>query len=241
VTATPRTVAVVPLRDCVSGKSRLATALAPPARRRLVATLARHVVGVLAATVDHVVVVTADEPFTRATLGLDADRRGSSGSARQSGLPTGPRTAAQIAAVTVVAQPPERPGLNAALDVGRERAVALDADRVLVAHADLPLLAPDDVAAVLAADARPDQVVVATDRHGAGTNLLLVPTTAPFQFRFGVGSRAAHVAEAGRIGLPSVVVQRPGTAVDLDTIDDWDELPGAVRDRLREDVGLPLL
>ncbi len=210
-------VAVVPLRDGVSGKSRLAASLDPPARRRLVATLARHVVGVLAASdgVDRVVVVTSDVPFTTETL---------------AGAPA-----------TVVEQPADRPGLNAAIDVGRERALALGAGPLLVVHADLPLLATGDVAALLAADASAPEVggsrrtvVVAPDRHGSGTNLLLVPTTAPFRFRFGPGSRAAHVAEAARVGLPSVVVQRPGTAADLDTVDDWGELPAQARSWLDE-------
>ena len=240
MSAAPETVAVVPVRDGVSGKSRLATALDPAARRRLVATLARHVVGVLVASdaVDRVVVVTADAPFAAETLaGLD---------------------------VGVVVQPADRPGLDAALDVGREHAAALGARRVLVAHADLPLLSPADVAALLAADAFAPEVggpgrdrrsgaptsprttdltqpvVVAPDRHGTGTNLLLVPATTAFTFRFGPGSCAAHVAEAGRAGLPVAVVHRPGTEVDLDTLDDWGELPAAARDRLRDGVGLPL-
>jgi len=221
------TVALVPLRDGVSGKSRLASALDPGARRRLVAALARHVVAALLASdgVDRVLVVTADVPFAVETLDLPA---------RGGGL-----------AVEVVPQPADKPGLNAALDVGREAAVARGAGRLLVAHADLPLLAPADVAALLAAgasaaadDAPP--VVVATDRHLAGTNLLVLPATAGFRFRFGEASRAAHVAEAERAGLRPVVVRRSGTAVDLDTIDDWGELPRAVRDRLRRGLDLPL-
>jgi 2-phospho-L-lactate/phosphoenolpyruvate guanylyltransferase len=221
------TVAVVPLRDGVSGKSRLAAALDPAARRRLVAALARHVVAVLLASdgVDRVLVVTADVPFATETLRSTAPR-----------------------GVEIVPQPAGRPGLNAALDVGRDAAVARGADRLLVAHADLPLLAPDDVAALLDAaaptpgdDARGGApVVVATDRHLAGTNLLVLPATANFRFRFGEASRAAHVAEAERADLRPVVVRRPGTAVDLDTVDDWGELPRAVRDRLRHGLDLPL-
>ncbi|HWV76328.1 MAG TPA: 2-phospho-L-lactate guanylyltransferase [Isoptericola sp.] len=238
------TVALVPLRDGVSGKSRLASSLDPAARRRLVAALARHVVAVLRASdeVDRVLVVTADVPFVDQALGAHG---GSSVSARQLGLPRRAETAAP--SVEVVPQPAGRPGLNAALDVGREAAVARGAGRLLVAHADLPLLAPHDVAALLAAggtDDDPPPVVVATDRHLAGTNLLVLPATTPgdaaFRFRFGEGSRAAHVAEAERVGLRPVVVRRAGTAVDLDTIDDWGELPRAARDRLRHGLDLPL-
>jgi 2-phospho-L-lactate guanylyltransferase len=220
-----RAVAVVPLRDGVSGKSRLATALDPVTRRRLVAALARRVVGALLAVDDvvRVVVVTADPPFAREVLaGVDpASDGGATGGGR----------------LEVLAQPADRPGLNAALDVAREalRAEGVAATRLLVAHADLPALAPDDVAALLPPDAGGSDVVVATDRHGTGTNLLAVPLTGPgvrFAFRFGVGSRAAHEAEAARHGLRAVVVERPGTAADLDTLEDWDELPSAVRTRL---------
>jgi len=241
------TVALVPLRDGVSGKSRLASALDPPARRRLVAALARHVVAVLQASsgLDRLLVVTADVPFVDETLGLVLDG-GSSGSARQFELPPRAETAALAQPVEVIAQPPGRPGLNAALDVGREAALERGAARLLVAHADLPLLAPADVAALLAAgaptsdEASGEPVVVATDRHLAGTNLLVLPATAEFRFRFGEASRGAHVAEAERAGLRPVVVHRPGTAVDLDTIDDWGELPRAPRDRLRHGLDLPL-
>ncbi|MFD6444667.1 2-phospho-L-lactate guanylyltransferase, partial [Promicromonospora sp. NPDC060204] len=50
-----------------------------------------------------------------------------------------------------------------------------------------------------------------------------------FRFRFGVGSLEAHLAEAAAHGLSVSVVDRPGTAVDLDTTDDWSQLPDEVR------------
>lgn len=209
----PVTTAVVPLRDGVSGKSRLAAVLDAGSRRRLVRVLARHVVTTLLADdgIGRVVVVTADPVFARESLaGLEAE---------------------------VLEQPPERPGLNAALEFARE-ALAPGSGRLLVAHADLPALTSEDVAALLADDA---SVVIATDRNRSGTNLLLVPfgaEAAPrpgderaedFSFRFGVGSLAAHLDEADARGLRVSVVHRPGTAVDLDTVDDWSQLPDEVR------------
>ncbi len=135
--------------------------------------------------------------------------------------------------VRVVAQPADRRGLNAAVDVGRRAAAAADA-RLVVVHADLPALAGDDVAAVLAA---PGPLALAADRLGTGTNALVLDRPAtPFAFHFGAGSLAAHRAEAAARGWDAVVVRRPGTAVDLDTPEDWAALPADVRRRLARDV-----
>ncbi|WP_264031381.1 2-phospho-L-lactate guanylyltransferase [Cellulosimicrobium sp. SH8] len=256
-----RVVAVVPLRDGSSGKSRLAHVLDPASRSRLIAVLARHVVGTLLASdgVERVVVVTSDPRFTwRALRDVVVDESAAAtDAAGTDGLPLLTDDADRL---RIVLQPADRPGLDAAVDVGREIAAQDESTegpvRLLVAHADLPALTPADVAALLAEDA---PVVVATDRRGAGTNLLVLdpPASAPsstglpsqsgserqeprarpgrghggegFRFRFGVGSRAAHVAEAERLGLRAVVVRRPGTAVDLDTVEDWDELPADAR------------
>lgn len=258
-----RVVAVVPLRDGSSGKSRLAHVLDPASRSRLVAVLARHVVGTLLASedVERVVVVTSDPRFTwRALRDVVVD----GAAAATDGGDGLPLLTADADRLRIVLQPADRPGLDAAVDVGREIAASEPEAgttghgpvRLLVAHADLPALTTADVAALLAEDA---PVVVATDRVGAGTNLLVLgppasspsstglpaargaerqeprarpgggPDGAGFRFRFGPGSRAAHVAEAERLGLRAVVVQRPGTAVDLDTLDDWGELPPPVR------------
>lgn len=235
--------AVVPLRDGVSGKSRLAASVDAGARRRLVVALARHVVSVLGSLAASgrlagVVVVTADVPFVSEVLAPV----GRSSRDRQSELPTLQRNTDRWAdTVRVIAQPADRPGLNPALDHAREHVRTLGADRLLVVHADLPRLTAEDVEAVLAT--RTD-VVVATDRHGAGTNLLAAPLTArddaELRFRFGPCSRAAHEAEAAGRGLTSAVVQRPGTAADLDTIDDWAELPAEIGRRVVAVVGHPL-
>ncbi|QAY63685.1 2-phospho-L-lactate guanylyltransferase [Xylanimonas allomyrinae] len=230
-------VAVVPLRDGVSGKSRLATGLTPSARRRVVTELARHVVGTLAgaAPIDGIVVVTTDPAFVTQTLAGVAETVLATSPARH-GPPAPPRPASgHPVTVSVLDQRRGRPGLNAAVDLARGHVRAhAPAATLLVAHADLPSLAPDDVTALLAARTGPPAapVVIATDRHGTGTNLLVLPAGAAFGFRFGAGSRAAHEAEAARRGLGAVVVRRPGTAADLDTLDDWADLPAPLRARL---------
>lgn len=105
-------------------------------------------------------------------------------------------------------------GLNAELD--RASGVA---ECVLVIHADLPLLAPADVAAVVAA-AEEHGAAIAPDRHGTGTNALALRRRPGFAFAFGAGSFARH-----RLALPdAAIVRREGLAFDVDTPADLDTL-----------------
>lgn len=203
--------AVVALRDGSTGKARLSGVLGSTARNRLVSVMARHVVSTLLASgvVDHVLVVTVDPLFaTSAMQGLG--RR-----------------------VDVIRQPIGQCGLNAAIDFGRKNSSGAT-DRLLVVHADLPALSREDVRAVLASHA---PVVLAPDRRQEGTNVLaLSPASKDFSFRFGVGSLAAHQAQTSARGVKSLLVQRAGTAIDLDTVDDWAALPLRVRMRVQEQV-----
>lgn len=204
---TARTIAVVPLRDGHSGKTRLADELTPAERSDVVAILARHVVGVLLRTnVERILVVTSDPNFVARTLAPN------------------PR-------LQVVTQSAARPGLNAAVTIGHEVAVAQGATRLLVMHADLPIVQPEDIRMLLS---ETEPLVLAPDRDGSGTNALLLDASIDtFRFQFGSRSRFAHLAEAAALGLSAAVVQRPGTETDLDTTADWAGLPQAVRSQLQ--------
>jgi 2-phospho-L-lactate guanylyltransferase len=107
-------------------------------------------------------------------------------------------------------------GLNAALADACGMAVSAQVDRLIVLPADLPELAPEEVAALAAL--APDRIGVAPDRHGRGTNALSLPlpAAAGFRFAFGAASYAAHRDEAARIGLATATVDRPGLARDID-------------------------
>jgi 2-phospho-L-lactate guanylyltransferase len=98
------------------------------------------------------------------------------------------------------------PGLNAALDDATRRAGA----PALIVHADLPLVAPDDIDAILTADG---DVVIARARDG-GTNALLMRTR--IRCAFGASSALAHAARARAAGLRAHVLDRPGLALDVD-------------------------
>ena len=108
----------------------------------------------------------------------------------------------------------------------------------VILFADLPLVNGDDVAELVAT---PGQIVIAPDQNRAGTNGLLLRRgpveLSEFAFRFGVGSFAAHVAEARQLGIEPAIVDLPGLGFDLDTPDDLGNLislDSAFMSRLRE-------
>jgi 2-phospho-L-lactate guanylyltransferase len=88
--------------------------------------------------------------------------------------------------------------LNGAVSDAVAASADLGVDVVGVAHADLPF--PASLPSVVRLGG-PDRVVVVADRHGDGTNVLIVPSTSGFRFSYGGGSFQRHVAEAARLGL----------------------------------------
>lgn len=105
-------------------------------------------------------------------------------------------------------------GLNPELEAAR---AALGAEPLVVIHADLPLVAPADIAALLAR-AEVQGMAIAPDRHGEGTNAVALARAPGFRFAFGPGSYARHRAQAGA----GARVDRAGLALDCDTPDDLD-------------------
>jgi 2-phospho-L-lactate guanylyltransferase len=90
-------------------------------------------------------------------------------------------------------------------------------DRLLVIHADLPLVSVDDIAALITGDG--GGCAMAPDRHGKGTNALALDKPSGFDFAFGRNSFTRHCAAAkGRARL----VTRLGLGLDIDTADDLD-------------------
>jgi 2-phospho-L-lactate guanylyltransferase len=118
---------------------------------------------------------------------------------------------------------PER-GLNGAVADGVSRFGERGFDRVIVAHADLPLA--DDLTWV----ADLDGVTLVPDRRDDGTNVICVPTRVGFEFSYGPGSFQRHLAEAQRLGLPHRVVREPRLGWDVDVPGDL-EIPVALTER----------
>jgi 2-phospho-L-lactate guanylyltransferase len=119
----------------------------------------------------------------------------------------------------------ETDGLNEGLAEARAAAGA-EATAILVLPADLPgvsAAAIDRVAeaAQEAHRAAPEKpvVVLVPDRHGTGTNALLVAPPDAIPFLFGERSREAHAAAARDAGAAYVELDGP-LAFDVDTPDD---------------------
>lgn len=116
-------------------------------------------------------------------------------------------------------------GLIGAVEAGVDAAAASGAERVLVAHADLPLATGLDH---VVGD---DGVVIVPDRWNDGTNVIAVPARAGFRFAYGPGSAARHQAEAHRLGLAVQVVD--------DQVLGWDvDLPGDLQLPSGEDLAI---
>ncbi len=113
-------------------------------------------------------------------------------------------------------------GLNAGVRDGRDDAVAGGAEAVLVLPTDLPFVSPEAIDAVLAAlpvdGAR--AVVLVPDRHGTGTNALVLRPPDVIDVAFGAASRQAHRRLAEAAGVAVVELPASPLTVDLDTPED---------------------
>lgn len=120
-------------------------------------------------------------------------------------------------------------GMNPAVVVGCAAAAAAGADGALVLTADLPLVRPDDLDALLAAAPPGPSVVLAPSRDGTGTNAMLLCGPRVLEPELGLGSLARHEAQAIRRGIAMAHHHAPGIALDVDTPDDlatlWRDAP----------------
>jgi 2-phospho-L-lactate guanylyltransferase len=118
--------------------------------------------------------------------------------------------------VTVVHDPVEA-GQSAAALRGIEAALERGAERVLLVPGDCPALDPHEVSAVLK---HGEGVVIVPDRHGQGTNALVLTPPDVMEPAFGDGSFARHAARARAAGAGLKVADVRSLGLDVDTPDD---------------------
>jgi 2-phospho-L-lactate/phosphoenolpyruvate guanylyltransferase len=114
-------------------------------------------------------------------------------------------------------------GMNPALELARTEALARGATALVVLPADLPWLDRETLDDVLEAAGNASTsapfVAVVPDRHGAGTNVLIMAPPSAIDFAFGPGSRADHAARAAAAGATYLELDGP-LDTDIDTPED---------------------
>ena len=201
MSATLRTIAVLPVKRFASAKQRLAEDFSAGTRRAIVEAMVTDVLVALrrASEVDQVLVVTRDLAVEALAHGYDAD---------------------------TVGDPEERSHSDAAL-IGVREAVTRGARRVVLVPGDTPALDPKQLDALLqrTVTGQPQPaVVVVPDRHGDGTNALVLTPPDVIAPAFGPGSHERHVAAAQDAGAHVAVDEVPSLLLDVDTAEDLEAL-----------------
>jgi 2-phospho-L-lactate guanylyltransferase len=187
-----RTVAVLPVKRFAHAKQRLRDAVDGEPRERLAGAMVGDVLDTLARSRElAAVVVVTNEPIA---MGL----------AR--------RTGAHLVA------DPDEAGQSPAAKLGIAKAVdELEAERVLLVPGDTPAMENGELDALLAYE---EDIVIVPDRHGEGTNALLLTPPDAIEPAFGEGSRERHERAARECGRSYAVAELPSLMLDVDTPDD---------------------
>lgn len=208
----PGLIAIIPIGMIDGAKSRLGAVLDAEERFDLTMHLARTTIAaaVAARRVDQVLVITPDDAI---------------------------RSLADTLGARPIRQRDR--GLNRGLATGRSEATAAGAAAILILPIDLPDVTPeaiDAVAATLDNPARP-VVAIVPDRHGRGTNALLIAPPDAIDLCFGGDSASAHSEAARSVGARLVELGGP-LSLDLDTPDDLLLAEASLRRvRMTVDVG----
>jgi 2-phospho-L-lactate guanylyltransferase len=187
------TIAILPIKSLDEAKQRLRDALDPTPRRALVEAMFSDVLVALrrATLVDQVLVVSSDHGAQRIAGGYGA----------------------------MVLEEDDH-GHSHAAARGVAQALELGCDRVLMVPGDCPLLDPTELDDLIALPVGNPSVLVVPDRHGTGTNALLLTPPDALEPSFGPGSHDRHTrnAVAANVEVRSVTV--PSLAFDIDTPED---------------------
>lgn len=194
--------ALVPVKRLGGALRRLAPALAAPLRRELQVAMLRDVLAACAGApgLAGVLVVTSD--------------------------PQAGALARALAGARVIPDHDPPQGMNGAVARGLSALAGAGVDAALVLTADLPLVRPDDLAAVLAAAPPAPSAVLVPSHEGTGTNAMLLRPPQAIPPRLGPDSLARHLAEAAQAGVTVRRLERPRLALDIDTPRDLAALIG---------------
>jgi 2-phospho-L-lactate/phosphoenolpyruvate guanylyltransferase len=183
--------AVLPVKEFSGAKQRLAGVLSAQERRDLFAAMLEDVLCALAASAG----LAGTLMVTRDPLAHDLAAR------------YGARVLGEN----------ENRGHTAASTLGARTLAQQGVEGMVQVPADIPLLSPEDIAALLQAHGEPPAVTLGPARDERGTNAVLCSPPDVLPLRFGEGSFLPHVERARSLGIEPQIVRRPGLALDVDT------------------------
>jgi 2-phospho-L-lactate guanylyltransferase len=198
-----RTLAILPIKSFSQAKQRLRSELSEADRRALVDSMFSDVLVALrrVSELEGIIVVSGDRVAQRIAQGYGA----------------------------TVVEDDER-GHNSAVGEGIRTALEDGIERVLLVPGDCPLLDPKEIEELLNHRAGERSALIVPDRHGTGTNALLLTPPGVLAPSFGPDSCRRHMADAAMAGVPAEVVEVPCLAIDVDTPDDLDALQQQLAD-----------
>jgi 2-phospho-L-lactate/phosphoenolpyruvate guanylyltransferase len=214
-----RTAAILPVKHFAQAKRRLGASVAGQLRDELARAMVGDVLVALSetASIERTIVVTREDSVAAAARRLGA----------------------------LVVEDTAEESQSAAVVLGVAHALAEGFERVLCIPGDCPALDPIELDSLLEPSGAPT-VVIVPDRHGSGTNGLLLAPPDAIAPSFGPGSRERHAALALAAGIQARIEQPPSLLLDIDTGDDLavlrDRLSGErIRaSRTRAVLGLPM-
>lgn len=185
-----RATAILPVKRFAAAKTRLGGGLDDKRRGEVIEAMLRDVLGAIseARMVARTIVVT--------------------------GEPAAATIADELGAETV--SDPHDAGHPEAALIGIDAASADAAGCVALLPGDCPLLDPRELDRLLTGVPDP-YVAIVPDRHGTGTNALVLSPPDAIRPAFGEGSCERHVAAARAAGVPFSVDRAESLALDLDT------------------------
>ncbi len=185
--------AILPVKGFEQAKHRLARELSPRPRQALVEAMYADVLAALRQSrhVGRLLVVSGDRGAQQIATGYGA-----------------------------IVIEDDQQGHNSAAGRGIAYALREGAERVLLVPGDCPLLDPAELDGLLAQSAGQRHVLIVPDRHGTGTNALVLSPPDALAPSFGPGSCERHAAAAASRGITPEVVPVPTLALDIDTPED---------------------
>ena len=189
-----RTLAIVPVKSFYEAKQRLAASLARGSRSSLAQAMFSDVLAALGRvrSIESIVVVTADPAAQQLAHGR-----------------------------ALVLHDSVQAGQSDAAQIGIRHALATGADRVLLVPGDTPLIDPAEVQDLLeTAEREALAAAIVADRHGTGTNALVLAPPDAIAPAFGPDSLDRHRRLAREADIPHRVIPLASLEHDVDTPED---------------------